>query len=585
MRDAARYNIPSMARLVLAAATAALLAWPAAAAAAAPATTSLRPVADTAVSAASPHRAAGRDRLLRLGTGRRDRAYLRFVMPRLDRGVEGATLRLWAHRAHASGIDVLVLARGTRWSESRLRYGSAPRGGRRVGRVARVPRGRLAIPLDLARLHLAAGQPVHLALVARRCAAARCHGRRVLLWSREAPARSPRLQLRLAALPAPAPPDTTPPGVTVSAPAAGGSTDGLPTFSGTAEPQPGGGQATVRVQAAGVAAPAQTLSVPVRGDGAWSVRAAGLLAPGDYTVTASERDAAGNLGTSPAVGFTVIPTIAAAGDIACPPGTPTTAAACQHQATSDLLVDRGYHRILALGDNQYNKGTLTEFTGAFDPTWGRMKPLISPVAGNHEYQTAGAQGYFDYFNGVGQSTGPAAPLGDPWYEFTLGSWHIIALDSDCAEARVGGCGTGSAQEAWLRASLAASTAACTLVYWHHPLYTTGNGDGDGLPMATIWQDLAGAGAELVLNGHSHSYQRYAPLDGAGALDAGGVQEIVVGTGGDNLTPTPVTDPKVVVRSSSSFGVLRLSLRPGGYDWTFVPAAGGTFTDSGSRDCH
>jgi hypothetical protein len=186
---------------------------------------------------------------------------------------------------------------------------------------------------------------------------------------------------------------------------------------------------------------------------------------------------------------------------------------------------------------------------------------------------------------VGQSTGPAAPLGDPWYEFTLGSWHIIALDSDCAEARVGGCGTGSAQEAWLRASLAASTAACTLVYWHHPLYTTGNGDGDGLPMATIWQDLAGAGAELVLNGHSHSYQRYAPLDGAGALDAGGVQEIVVGTGGDNLTPTPVTDPKVVVRSSSSFGVLRLSLRPGGYDWTFVPAAGGTFTDSGSRDCH
>jgi hypothetical protein len=574
-----------MARGILTAAALALLAWPAGtASAAATGTATLRPVADSTVSARAPRRSAGRDHELRLGAGRRNGAYLRFTVPRLGRQVLTATLRLRARAAHPARLDVYVLPRGARWSERGLRYRNAPRGGRPAGSVKRVPSGAFGVALNVARLNLAAGAPLDLVLAARRCAPARCHERRLALWSREVRARGPRLVLGLAP-----PPDTTPPAVTVSAPAAGGSTDGLPTFAGTAEPQAGGGQATVSVQGAGAAAPVQNLTAPVQGDGTWSVRASGLLAPGGYAVTASERDAAGNLGSSPAVGFTVTPTIAAAGDIACPPFTSPTAVSCQQQATSDLLIDRGYHRILTLGDTQYNKGTLAEFTGSFDPTWGRMKSLISPVAGNHEYQTTGAAGYFDYFNGVGQAAGPAGTRGDGWYDFTLGSWHIIALDSDCTlirkDAAADGCALGSPQETWLRATLAASTAACTLAFWHHPLYTTGNGWGDGNRMQQIWQDLVDAHADLVLNGHSHGYERFTPLNGTGAVDDAGVQEIVVGTGGDDLVDQTVADGRIAYRSHSAFGVLRLSLRPTSYDWSFVPIAGQTLTDSGSRSCH
>jgi hypothetical protein len=391
--------------------------------------------------------------------------------------------------------------------------------------------------------------------------------------------------------PTPTPaPDRTPPAVSLTAPASGASTDGLPTFSGSTEP---GAQVTVRLALTGGAV--RTFGAGVAGDGGWSVRAPELLAPGAYTVQAAARDAAGNEATSPTVSLTVVPTVAAAGDIACLPGRAVTATQCQQQATSDLLVGAGYHNVLALGDNQYDVGTLSNYLGSYDPTWGRVRAITRPVAGNHEYSatnppssTATADGYWDYFNGPGVNNGPAGPRGQGWYSFDLGAWHLIALNSDCAQVAVSpqtdGCAADSPQAVWLKADLAASTASCTLVYWHHPRFSSGNGHDDP-EMQPIWQDVADAHADLVLNGHSHGYEEFKPMDGSHVVDAAGVQEIVVGTGGEDFFPlTGSTLGASSVKIPNTFGVLRLSLRPADYDWKFISIAGTTLS-SGTRSCH
>jgi len=276
-------------------------------------------------------------------------------------------------------------------------------------------------------------------------------------------------------------------------------------------------------------------------------------------------------------------TVAAAGDIACDPdagnyhdgrGTGTT---CQMRATSDLLMAMRPDAVLALGDNQYENGALARFLASYDPTWGRLKAVTRPVVGNHEYLTRDAAGYFSYFG---------AAAGDPatgYYSFDLGSWHLVAINSNCGQA--GGCGAGSPQEAWLRADLAAHPARCTLAYWHHPRFSSGEW-GSHPSMTAIWQALVDYHAEIVLSGHDHDYERFAPQDASGNLDSSdGVRQFVVGTGGRNHYATGKAIVHSVVRNASTFGVLKLTLRPTGYDWEFVPVAGGAFTDAGSARCH
>jgi hypothetical protein len=273
--------------------------------------------------------------------------------------------------------------------------------------------------------------------------------------------------------------------------------------------------------------------------------------------------------------------IAAAGDIACDPSDPSynggngTATNCRMNATSDLLLSGGYSAVLVLGDNQYELGSLASYQASFDPSWGRVKALIRPVPGNHEYLTPGATGYYGYF-------GPAA--GDPakgYYSYDLGGWHLIALNSSCGA--VGGCGPGSAQEQWLAADLAAHPGVCTLAYWHHPRFSSGP-HGDDPTYDAFWRDLHAAGAAVVLNGHDHTYERFAPQDPAGVADPGGVRAFVVGTGGKNLTGWVVVRANSEVRRNDTFGVLKLKLYPYSYEWEFVPAAGQTFTDSGGALC-
>jgi acid phosphatase type 7 len=273
------------------------------------------------------------------------------------------------------------------------------------------------------------------------------------------------------------------------------------------------------------------------------------------------------------------PVIYAAGDIACEPGSATTSTKCRESRTADIIRNGGATRALALGDLQYNSASLSNLRASYDKTWGTFKSITSPVLGNHE---STGTGYFDYFNGSGASNGPAGPRGKGYYSYNVGSWHVIALNSNCSRVA---CSSGSAQESWLRADLAANPRACTLAYWHHPRFSSGH-DGDGTFMQPIWNDLYNFNADLVLVGHSHNYERFAPMNSSGKLDnIRGVREIVVGTGGAFFTGLSSAKPNSQVRQNNTYGVLKLTLHPLSYDFKFVPEAGKTFTDSGSTSCH
>jgi len=274
--------------------------------------------------------------------------------------------------------------------------------------------------------------------------------------------------------------------------------------------------------------------------------------------------------------------VAAAGDIACDPESGSFADGrgegleCRQHATSDLLVEGRYDVVLALGDIQYEDGGLDEFRASYDPSWGRVQAVTRPVPGNHDYRTRGAAGYFAYF-------GVAA--GDPgrgYYSFDLAGWHLVALNSNCDE--VGGCAADSPQERWLRRDLAASRARCTLAYWHHPRYSSGTSGSDST-YAAFWRALHEAGAEVVLAGHDHHYERFAPQDASEALDlASGLRGFVVGTGGKQPRGLSWTRPNSEVRETTSLGVLELTLGAGAYEWRFRSAVG-RFSDRGSASCH
>lgn len=283
------------------------------------------------------------------------------------------------------------------------------------------------------------------------------------------------------------------------------------------------------------------------------------------------------------------PVIAAAGNIACDPGAPGynggngTATDCREKDTAALLGGK-LSAVLTLGDAQYECGGYSAYQQAYGQTWGRVKAITHPVPGNHDYVSSGGTdcdasgkggGYFRYFGAA------ADEPGESYYSFDLGAWHIIALDSECTP--VGGCGPGSPEERWLRADLAAHPNRCTLAYWHYPIFSSGL-EGGTPEATTFWRDLDLAGADVVLNAHEHDYERFAPQHIDGTASPDGIREFVVGTGGRTLHAFTTVRANSEVRGGS-WGVLKLTLHPGSYDWRFVPAAGGTLTDAGSARCH
>ena len=273
-------------------------------------------------------------------------------------------------------------------------------------------------------------------------------------------------------------------------------------------------------------------------------------------------------------------TVYAAGDIAdCKSLPPAKSGA----AKTASLIEAGLAHdknamVLTLGDNTYPVGLPTEFENCYQPTWGRFKQRTYPTPGNHDYYTPQAIGYYGYFDKA------AGPNRRGYYSFDLGGWHIIALDSNLAPA------AHAVQLDWLRADLAAHPARCTLAYWHHPLYSSG-GHGSVPKMRDAWKLLADAGAELVLSGHDHDYERFAPQDADGRLDpARGIRQFVAGTGGAYPTPFLFTVAHSEARDSNRTGVLRLRLYTGGYGWEFVESTrlysfGIAPLDHGSAACH
>ncbi len=246
------------------------------------------------------------------------------------------------------------------------------------------------------------------------------------------------------------------------------------------------------------------------------------------------------------------------------------------EATARLL-DGIPGTVVTLGDNAYDTGSAEDFAACYDPTWGRHLDRTRPVPGNHDYYTPGAAGYFGYF---GDRAGNPAT---GWYSYDVGAWHVVALNSNCPE--IGGCGPGSPELEWLAADLATHPVACTVALMHHPRFSSGGHD-DDMDLGPMWQVLYDNDVDVVLSGHDHIYERFAPQNPWGVADpARGIVQFVVGTGGGPLRPLESVRANSVVASTDTFGVLKLTMRADGYDWEFVPAAGGVFTDTGSESCH
>ena len=400
--------------------------------------------------------------------------------------------------------------------------------------------------------------------------------------------------------PPPGPTDTTAPAVTIASPAPGESKNPTPSFGGTAATGPGDADSvTVRVYSGSAASgtPLQSRSAGVAGDGSWQVDAAPMLDEGTYTARAEQLDSAGNLGTSAPRTFTIVPAkVMAAGDAACSTsdtaynGGLGTADRCRQRYVSDLFVAAAPDAVLVLGDLQYERGRLPEFEASYNPSYGRVKDVTYPSIGNHEYDdpAGGAQGYFDYFNGVGNSTGRAGDRSRGYYSFDVGGWHVISLNSNCLSVPpwTDACAAGSTQEQWLRADLAANAAKCTLAYWHHPRFSSGAQPGNTAYTA-FWQALQDYDADVVLSAHAHDYERFGPLLADGTIDdAQGIRSFVVGTGGKSHHPFPSStfQPGSEAQEDETYGALELTLRPRGYSWAFRPEAGKTYSDEGSASC-
>jgi alkaline phosphatase len=275
------------------------------------------------------------------------------------------------------------------------------------------------------------------------------------------------------------------------------------------------------------------------------------------------------LTAGPGIGKTRTVTLVGAGDIA---GCDFAA----DRATAKLL-GKTKGTVFTLGDNAYPHGTRQQFRSCYAPTWGKYKKRTRPAVGNHEYDiSAGAKPYFEYF---GKKAGKP---GRGYYSYDRGSWHIVALNSNCEEV---GCRSRSRQARWLRRDLANNRSRCTLAYFHDPLYASGTGY-DSPEVRRFWTILHNRSADVILSGHAHRYERFAPITPRGKRSARGIRQFIVGTGGaPGGAQKGPNDPRVQAKRIGTPGVLKLKLGSGHYRWKFVPVAGRTFTDSGRDRCH
>jgi acid phosphatase type 7 len=504
--------------------------------------TSIPAAADASVFATAPDENHGASGTLRVDSSPVVRTYLRFDLTRFTGKVTSAILSFDPLRANPVGLAVNVAPGG--WSEGQITYATAPGPGARIGLSGPLSAG-VRPSLNVTRF-VRAGRELDLVLVA-------VSSQQIVLASRERGGRGPQLALVVKG------------GARPAQVARAGHAHASPTPASPAPPSPG---------TSSLAADATAASV-------------------------------GSMAAGPGHD----PLVAAAGDIACDPTTATyqggngTENDCHERVTSNMLLRIHPNAVLPLGDEQYQCGAGSDFRASYGPTWGRLLAISHPVPGNHEYggscHRSSASGYFRFFGAV------AGTNERGWYSYNVGSWHMIALNSECSSGHegvpVGGCDAGSAQETWLRHDLATHPRRCTLAYWHEPRFSSGE-HGDAQQMATIWNDLARAHVDIVLSGHNHDYERFAPIGVVPGvevptgptdqpnyeqplLNPTGIREFVVGTGGKNhyLFHNPPLHGERV-RNDNTYGLLLLRLRPRGYSWRFLPEPGKTFTDSGTGTC-
>ncbi|MBB5870333.1 hypothetical protein F4553_003712 [Allocatelliglobosispora scoriae] len=317
-----------------------------------------------------------------------------------------------------------------------------------------------------------------------------------------------------------------------------------------------------------------TVTSYVTGNGTFSFGATSSNSDGAYYDTRESGADAPQLvittGTTPSPSPSVSPpsgdpVLVGAGDIA-DSGSGDTATAA--------LLDNIAGTVFTAGDNVYTNGTLSEFNSYYAPTWGRHLARTRPAPGNHDYNTSGATGYYSYYGSV------AGPSGRGYYSYDLGNWHIVSLNSNISMS------AGSAQEQWLRADLAASAKSCTLAYWHHPLFTSGANHAPSTSTRPLYQALYDYNADVVVTGHNHQYERFAPMNPSGGLDnTRGIRSFVAGMGGAGFYGFGTIQANSEARNSDTWGVLKFTLHANSYDWQFVPQAGKTYADSGTNNCH
>jgi acid phosphatase type 7 len=350
---------------------------------------------------------------------------------------------------------------------------------------------------------------------------------------------------------------------------------------------------TVKVYAGSSATgtPVRTMTTTRAPVGAWNVSAPTALGAGTYTVQAEQQDTAGNIGRSSANTFTIgsRPPVGTgaefigAGDIAYCDDT-------GDEATAALLDQFASATVFTLGDNAYESGTTQEFNNCYQPSWGRAKARTRPSLGDHDYADGAnpnGTGYFAYFGTQLAPFGPSAT--DPnrgYYSYDLGAWHVVVLNAVCGGA-ASGCSVPT-QITWLRSDLAAHPNSCTLALMSAPRFSSGSVHGNNTSMQTYWGELAQAGVEFVMSGDDHDYERFAAMNAAGQADPNGMRQWVVGSGGRShypFVPDGVVRANSEVREDATYGILRLVLRAGAYEWEFIPEAGKSFVDSGSGTCH
>jgi hypothetical protein len=541
-------------------------------------------------------------------------SYLHFNVAGVAGTVTATNLQLYSYSTSAQGVVVAGTTSG--WTEAGLTYNNAPAVGAVVGNGPNIVVNTLA-SVDITGA-VTGNAGYDFALSTARTTINK-------FASRESSTNQPTLVVTAVTgsttPPTTPPPTTTPPTTTpptTTSPTPGSPTPTIPAGSGvTAVGGAGQHAMTGAVFAAPLAAKvvdaagspvvgtavtftapasgatatfpgdAATITVSTDGDGVATTPplTAGSTA-GTYAVTATAGAQSANFALT-----NTDPTIVAGGDIACTAGKAVTATSCQQLATSDLALSLHPDALLPLGDDQYELGSLSDFQNVYGPTWGRMNAIAHPVPGNHEYgyigtdiQPTGGTGYFTYFGNPAHPLDPGCTtLCKSWYSWNIGSWHMIALDSQCGV--VGGCNPGNVQYQWLLNDLNANSASrCVLAYWHIPLFSSSQ---DHQPdMQAIYNLLTTKGADVVLNGHAHFYERFNPQDGTATANPNSPAEFIVGSGGRNFFSIRTTrSANSAVGIANTFGVLQMTLSNGSYNWNFVTSNSGGTPDSGSASCH